>query len=372
MFRLLGFDVKVQSGFVIFMALIVFLYRSEFGLWLAGSIAVLTLVHELGHAVAARRTGAHAEISLGFLAGYASYRPTRELKRWEQAWISFAGPLVHITVAVVVLLAMGVNPLSIDSVTGSAASAAIWWAGPVIGGMNLIPVLPLDGGNIVTYGLDALVPGRARRLMLWFSIGITVAAAVLLALTGRSGFVIFLAFLLITQLQMLQAGRPPQVAKSAWQSASDALDAGRSGRARRSLVAALSHPQPTTPTANIALPVERLHELVDLLPRPLPFGDPGNEYLLANILLRVGHFDEAAHYAAGSFERHPNTLSAALVARAAGALGDEATAIGWLETAADIGTSPAGLAIMIDQSPELDTLRHHPAVVAVRVTLLAA
>ena len=111
MFRLLGFDVRVQSGFVMFMALIVFLYRNEFGVWLAGAIAVLTLVHELGHAVAARRMGAHAEISLGFLAGYASYRPTRVLSRAEQAWISFAGPFVHITTSVTILVAMGVNPL---------------------------------------------------------------------------------------------------------------------------------------------------------------------------------------------------------------------------------------------------------------------
>ena len=280
MFRLLGFDVKVQSGFIVFMALIVFLYRSEFGLWLAGSIAVLTLVHELGHAVAARRTGAHAEISLGFLAGYASYRPSRELKRREQAWISFAGPLVHICAAAVVLLAMGVNPLSVDSVTGSAASAAIWWAGPVIGGMNLIPVLPLDGGNIAASGLDAVVPGRGQRLMLWFSIVVTVGAAVLLAVTGRAGFVLFIGFLLITQVQMLQAGRPRPVAKSAWQVASESLDSGREARARRSLVAALSHPQPTTPSADVVLPADRLHELVDLLPRPLPHGDPGNEYLL--------------------------------------------------------------------------------------------
>ena len=50
MFRLLGFDVHVRSGFVIFTALIVFLYRDAFGLWLAGAIAVLTLLHELGHA----------------------------------------------------------------------------------------------------------------------------------------------------------------------------------------------------------------------------------------------------------------------------------------------------------------------------------
>ena len=50
----------------------------------AGSLAVLTLIHELGHAVAARNAGAKAEISLDFLAGYAAYVPTRPISRLEQ------------------------------------------------------------------------------------------------------------------------------------------------------------------------------------------------------------------------------------------------------------------------------------------------
>ena len=95
MFRLLGFPVHVRPGFVMFMLLIVVLYSNELGLWLAGSLAVLTLIHELGHALAARRAGARAEISLDFLAGYASYVPSRPISRLEQAWISFAGPAVR-------------------------------------------------------------------------------------------------------------------------------------------------------------------------------------------------------------------------------------------------------------------------------------
>ncbi|MEP1125548.1 MAG: site-2 protease family protein [Ilumatobacter sp.] len=366
MFRLLGFDVRVQSGFVVFMALIVFLYRDEFGLWLAGAIAVLTLVHELGHALAARRTGAHAEISLGFLAGYASYRPSRPLKRREQAWISFAGPFVHISTAVVVLLAIGVNPLDLDQVRDSPASAAIFWAGPVIGAMNLIPVLPLDGGNIVTYGLDAIVPGRARRIMLYASIGITVASALLLILTGNRGFVLFIGFLLITQMQMLSADKPARPRSSVWDDAAASLDAGKHGKAQRTLLAALSHPQPTPPASEIRITAAQAGALIDLLPNPLPHGDPGNEFVLANLLLSTHRYDEAAHYAAGSYQRHPNTLSALIVARAAGALHDQATAVGWLRSAAEANTSPNALASAIDTAPELGAVRHHPDVTAVR------
>ena len=100
MFRLLGFPVHVRPGFVMFMVLIVVLYGDVFGLWLAGSLAAFTLLHELGHAVAARRTGAEAEISLNFLAGYASYVPTRPLSRAEQIGISFAGPGIQIAVSI--------------------------------------------------------------------------------------------------------------------------------------------------------------------------------------------------------------------------------------------------------------------------------
>lgn len=370
MFRLLGFDVKVQSGFLVFMALIVFINPGPFGFWLAGALTVLTLVHELGHAMAARRTGAHAEISLTFMAGYASYQPTRELSRLEQAWISFAGPFVHISLSVAVLVAMGVNPLDRESVIQSEAAQAIWWAGPAIGALNLIPVLPLDGGNIATVGLDRLVPGRARKYMLYFSITATLAFAVTMVLSGRQAFVFFVLFLLITQFQMLQSAKPRPTAPSPWHLAAASLDAGNEAKARRTLVAALSHPQPKAVRRDkLELTPAHANDLIELLPNPLPHGDPYNESVLANLLLLTERYEEAAHYAADAYERRPHTACATFVARAAAALGDEAIAIGWLHSAAEISTAPAELAAVIDRAPELEALRDHPDIVVIRSRL---
>ena len=56
----------------------------------------------------------------------------------------------------------------------------------------------------------------------------------------------------------------------------------------------------------------------------------------------------------------------------AAALGDQDVAIGWLRTAAEVGTSPGGLASIIDGSPELIGIRQHPDVVAIRSTLSPA
>ena len=367
MFRLLGFDVHVRPGFIVFMLLIVVLVGGEYGLWLAGSLAVFTLIHELGHAVAARRAGAKAEISLNFLAGYASYVPTRPISRAQQAWISFAGPAIQIVVSVAILVAMGANPIDPDSFDSSAASLAIWWAGPVIGLFNLLPILPLDGGHIVQNGLDRILPGRAERIVLWMSIAVTGAAAVAVIVSDRyRGFALVVGFVLVMQLQMLGSSKPPV---SPWRQAADAVAAGRTGKARRILVSALSQPQGRGHQARFDLTADEAAAVLDVIPEPLPSGDSWNEYILTNVLLVVGRYEDAAHYAADSYHRHPHALIAAAVARAAAALGDRATALGWLRTAVERRSPASGVASVIDSSPELARLRHDPEVVVLRRSL---
>jgi Zn-dependent protease len=351
------------------MVLIVVLYGDEFGLWLAGSLAAFTLLHELGHALAARRAGARAEISLNFLAGYASFVPSRPISRLGHIGISFAGPGIQIVTSVAILVAMGANVTDPSSFDTDPARWAIFWAGPVIGLFNLVPILPLDGGNIVTTALDRILPGRAERLMLYLSLAATVTLSVLAFTDDRFRGGVIVVGLLVTQLQMLGANRTPT---SPWHDARAALDAGKPGRARRLLVSAISHHRPDTTPLPVELSTDQVRELIDLLPDPLPFGDPWNEYILANQLIRIGRFEDAAHYAASGYARQPHTLTAATVARAAGALGDQPTAIGWLRTAAEVGTSPAGLASIIDGSPELIGLRQHPEVVAIRRGLVPA
>ena len=170
-FRLLGFPVTIRPGFVLIIALIAFLYGGELGPWLAGALAAFTLVHELGHALAARRFGATAAIALDLLDGYASYVPSRPLARWERALIAVAGPAIEIGVGVAVLLLMGANPLSLDSVRESPGPLRHLVGGPVIGLVNLVPALPLDGGTIASLGIDRILPGRGRLYMTYFSLG---------------------------------------------------------------------------------------------------------------------------------------------------------------------------------------------------------
>jgi Zn-dependent protease len=402
MFRLLGFDVHVRTGFIMFTGLIVVLYRDAFGVWLAASIAVLTLLHELGHAVAARRAGCEASISLDFLAGYTSFRSDRALSRPQQAMISLSGPLTQITISVAVLLTMGVDPLSFDSVGRSDAATAIWWAGPAIGVLNLVPVLPLDGGHLAQTGLEAFVGKRAPRIMAVASVAVTVAFAAFLYLTGRTGFVIFIAFLLINQLQILQAtsksghpavqrsldvetsawqtGRPgvlePGQRLSPWFEAHRAVLKGDPGGAMGVVLADLRSvktPRWIPPTAATQ---EQLRAIVATLPSDLP--TPGNEYsarVLAEVLLATGSVQRSGEFAASAFAEHRTSPLATIVARAAADLDDRANALRWLGAAseASVTESPDHRRLLrqtMDAAPEFAHLRTDQTFVALRGELV--
>jgi Zn-dependent protease len=385
-FRLFGFPVHVRSGFFFFMIIVVFANGVPFGVWLAGFIAAFTLLHELGHAVAARATGARAEISLDFLAGYASFVPTRPLKRWERAGISFAGPGIQILVSVIALLAMGVRHIAYPS-GESDAIQALFWAGPAIGLFNLLPILPFDGGNIVLAGLEGFFPKKSRIVMLYASLAITIGGGVWLLTQPRWGAIAIYAalFPLMAQLQMLRAHRaPPSGAAAAtlaeaaawrqgdlslmlseqvpspWFQAYQFLHHGDAEGARATLVRAFSYTGTIRWMPPDAADERTLASLVALLPRPLPIGNPYAEHALADILLRLGEYDQAAHYAADSYRRSASPMAALAVARSAAALGDRNTAAGWLRAAESLAT-PAWMSQALQNAPELARLAEGPA-----------
>lgn len=402
MFRLFGFDVHVRTGFIMFTGLIVLLYQNAFGLWLAAAIAVLTLLHELGHAVAARSAGCKAEISLDFLAGYTSFRPSKALTLAQRAMISIAGPATQIAISLVILVAMGVNPISLDSVRQSDAAAAIWWAGPAIGAMNLIPVLPLDGGHLAQTGLEAFVGKRAMRMMAVASVVITIGAALAMFLLGRPGFVIFIAFLLLNQFQILQAtskqpgqaiqrsvdvetmawetGRPgilePGQRLSPWFEAHRAVLQGDVGGAMGLVLADLRSQNQGRWIPPAAATREQLRSVVDTLPAELP--PAGNEYsarVLSEVLVAVGEMQRAGDYAAASFASHRSSPLATVVARAAASLRDDANAIRWLGAAAEAAMSETPnhrrlLAHNMDASSEFAHLRGDQTFLALRGELV--
>ncbi|MEO7398201.1 MAG: site-2 protease family protein [Ilumatobacteraceae bacterium] len=405
--HIFGFPLDIRPGFVMLLALFAVVYsgqgEGEFGIWLAVCVGVFTLLHELGHAFAARATGAEASIALDFLAGYASFEPTRPLKRWERAGISVAGPAVQIILGVVVLLMMGANPLDFGDIRGLTVETAVWWAGPVIGLINLAPILPLDGGHIVMSGLDLIIPGRSRNVMLYFSLALTTVALVFFTVSDYRLSPIFFIFPLVSQLQMLQhrhtqtaldrhgswqlwaanaeaeawtSGKvgsfPPGISVSPWFRAAELARRGNTIAARDLLVDDFSNGQSPNWLPPDGASARELEGLVALLPRPLSTGNVYSEYVLASILVRLGEFEAAGRYAAESYARAPGTMPAVIVAQCAAALDDDDLAIKWLRAGYDIGTNLSGLADAIEHRAEFADIRDRPEVIRLRHELAAA
>jgi Zn-dependent protease len=363
LFTLLGFPVHVGAGFVIFMVLLAFLNNGgEFGWWLAGGVAAFTLIHELAHAIVARRAGAEASISLEFMAGFTSYHSQNPISWGWTLAISLAGPIVHVATGSALLLVLGGSPFERHSAFDEPVLAAVWWAGPVIGAINLLPVLPLDGGHATTTLLERLVGRKAETVMTYASVAVTVAALVATPFVDRlRGMTVFIGFLLLIQLQGLFAHRsrtavsPIDAAVAAWRN-------GDRGRAETLFSKAFTRPAPLIQGPGVGdLNAPELGTIVTGLSQPFPHGNPANEYLLTILLIRFGRAREAADYAAAGFARTPSPIPACGVARAAAHLGDGATAAAWLRTAVDHGLPHDQLTTLVN-SPEFARVRSHPAV----------
>jgi len=354
-FELFGFPVQVRAGFLVFMALVVVLQGPEFGLPFAALMAAYTLLHELGHAVAARSTGARASISLDFMAGYASFTPVRPLTAWERIGISFAGPGVQVAVGTMVYLLLRGGLHWPEA--GHPLQQAAFWAGPVVGLFNLIPIIPFDGGVIAESLIGMVAPRTARRFMEAFSLTVSGVAVVWLALDPRlTGLAVFAAIPLLSVLASISARRtatrrdatrtaltraealawagggiafPTGTVPSPWFRAWQQLQAGDAVSARNVLLLDLAETEPVNWWPPDAAPLEALRETAALLPDPLPQGRPYSSYVLAGVLLRLGQHDRAGRYAAEAYQQHGEPSLALQVAAAADALGQLQTAERW-------------------------------------------
>jgi Zn-dependent protease len=367
-FSILGFPVTIAPGFILGLLLLAGLNSQDpsFALRLVVAVGAFTLLHELGHALAARRFGAESEISLSFLVGWASFRPTRTLRRSERIAITAAGPAIQIVVGSAILVALGTTPWSFDDVRTEALTLAVWWAGPVLGLANLLPLNPMDGGNIVATGLDAVLPGRGQRIVQWWTLGVTAVAvvAVVLSPTYRP-WVFTVALFAIWNLRSFTASRartpgaqdaarrafagaqqaeaeawttgrpglfPPPYSMSPWYRAHVLHEAGHDATARGLLTEALERGGGAwaPPTA---APSEQLVPLVELLPDPPPVGDLHAGLVLQQALLDTGYLRRSADYGARLYQQHPHPAVAQLVARALALLGYVDAADGWRRAA---------------------------------------
>ena len=178
-FSLMGIPVRVHPMFWV-IGLLLGSRANDLTLvtiWIA-CLFVSILVHELGHALTARHFGWPPNIVLHGFGGLARYTPGWGYTRKRAIFITAAGPLAGfalfgIVFGVHLLIAWGLRENQAWATTLMSSNAAheiefgirqLEWINLVWGLFNLLPVFPLDGGQICSELLNARSShsGRAR------------------------------------------------------------------------------------------------------------------------------------------------------------------------------------------------------------------
>jgi len=166
---------------------------------LAGFISVL--VHELGHALTGKRFGAATAITLHAFGGYATF-PAGRFTRLQDFLVTAAGPAIQLVLGGIFLaiLKSGTTfaPMGVVFIKALAGISIVWAI------LNLIPVIPLDGGRL----MSSILGPRQITLTLKISMTIAVAtSALLLYFNIGIIFPILLGFMAYQNWQELQHRR---------------------------------------------------------------------------------------------------------------------------------------------------------------------
>lgn len=173
-FRIFNFPVYVQPWFWLTLGLIGGGLHAtssyEFFLVLMFMIAgfVSILVHELGHALMIRKFGYPTEIHLVAFGGLATF-PAGGLSRKESFIVTAAGPAIQFILGLFALLLLNVAPIPAESLMRNLLASLVW-VSIVWSILNCLPILPMDGGQML-----AAVLGPKRQKMTHL-IGIIFAA----------------------------------------------------------------------------------------------------------------------------------------------------------------------------------------------------
>ncbi|MFI7585953.1 hypothetical protein ACIB24_02620 [Spongisporangium articulatum] len=206
--RILGFPVHLDLSFVIIVGLLGWypgISLRDMLIWLAIT-PVAVLVHELGHAVVARTTGARPQIALAGFGGVTSWMPEGPVSRLRSLAISLAGPGVGIVFGVGLILLYPYVAPDEASWQYVAFRTGIWTClGWSI--LNLLPVLPLDGGQ----AMRELLPGdpevRSLRAAYVSVVVAVLAAAAAYGLYQQGFLAVFLLFFALTNFLAIRESR---------------------------------------------------------------------------------------------------------------------------------------------------------------------
>ncbi len=200
--RIAGIDVRVHATFFLLLAWVGFSYHEAggSGAMLAGLLFIIllfgcVLLHEFGHAMAARAYGINTpDITLLPIGGLARLERMPD-KPSQELVVALAGPAVNVVIALALFLVLGrffnVGDIQ-DAETGNVL-AKLLAINVFLIVFNMLPAFPMDGGRV----LRALLATRLKHAQATrIAAGVGQTMAVLFAIWGffeGNPFLVFIA-----------------------------------------------------------------------------------------------------------------------------------------------------------------------------------
>lgn len=166
-FRIGSIPVRVRAWFWVVAAVIASRFQDPKLMAIAAAIVfVSVLVHELGHALVGRSFGLAPQIELHMMGGTTSWMKGNNLGHLRQLAISAAGPFAGFLLAAGSYAYLGYvpgerHPFGADPRMFAfelAIVVNVYW-----GIINLLPLMPLDGGNMMRSVLMLITRDRGEK-----------------------------------------------------------------------------------------------------------------------------------------------------------------------------------------------------------------
>ena len=174
---------------------------SAIGLFLVLAIFASIVVHELGHALVARRFGIHTrDIMLLPIGGIASLEHMPDKPKQELA-VALVGPVINLVLAALLWIGIaimgGTTRLGDVTTFGGAIATQLLWINVGLAVFNLLPAFPMDGGRALRAVL-AMRLGPDRATAIAARLGKLFAVAFAIAGIFYNPFLLLIAFVVWT------------------------------------------------------------------------------------------------------------------------------------------------------------------------------
>lgn len=201
--RILGVPIRLHFTFILLLVLLVFLGLSgqtsgaTDALYLLGLFGSV-LLHELGHALIARRYGIlTTEITMFPIGGVSKLQ--REPKPSEELWIALAGPAVNVLLAGILygVLAWQNRSLELHNIhppTDENLLMRLLFGNLLLAGFNLLPASPMDGGRVLRAMLSRTRPPEEATRLVAAAGRLLAIGMGLYGLLAGNYFLVFVAF----------------------------------------------------------------------------------------------------------------------------------------------------------------------------------